>query len=230
MTKQTEAKALWLSLSREARSQFVRVVQPLTPISAGNPYTTAGEYMGGIATICPELTIESLVHGMTESLDEMFSSDSALFIPGSNAEKLSNRRSIPLQALEYYRKVLYSIVKKPFPLDQSTLYGCHIEFGKVFKYRDCPADMKVTLNSWLEDGFVCTNVEWQYVFMRCSQLVTTLATYIDEIRRVIKDESAPRIKLLAPLFNETDASGNLLCLNCKQSPEPGKELRMCASW
>jgi hypothetical protein len=223
------AKALWLSLSREARSQFIRVVQPLTPISTSNPHTTSGEFMGGIATICPELTIESLVYRMMETLDKTFASDCTLVLPGSKAEQLSNSRSIPLQALEFYRKVLHLKVNK-LPLDQSILFGCAIEFGKVFKYRECSASMKKTLDGMLEQGLVCNNVEWHYAFMRCSHLITTLGMYIDEIRRVIKDESVPRIKMLAPVFNETDESGSLLCFNCKQPPETGKELRICSSW
>ena len=187
--------------------------------------------MGGIVVVCPELTIESLVNSLMESLDDTFAPDCVLVIHGDDAtEKLSNSRSLPFSALDYYRKVLHAQVKTPFPLDQSNLYGCAIEFGKCFKYREGPSDDQAIVAKWLENGFLCTNIEWHYVFMRCQSLITTLATCIDEIRRVTKDESILKAKMLAPLFNEIDSSGDLVCLNCKRPPESGSKLLSCGKW
>jgi hypothetical protein len=186
--------------------------------------------MGGIATVCPELTIEHLVYSLMESLDENFAPDCALLIPGSDTEKVFNSRSIAYSALAYYRTDLVSKVHKPFPLDKDSLFGCTIEFGKAFMVKSVPADAQSTFAEWLKNGLVCTNIEWHYVFMRCQYLITALATYIDEIRRVIKDESVVRTKMLAPVFNETDESGALVCLNCKRLPESGKSLLTCARW
>ena len=199
-------------------------MQPQSPISASNPHTTAGEYMGGIAIICPELTIESLVYSLMESLDDNFAPDCVLNVHKDDIEtKLSNTRSLPSAALEYYRKDLISKVNTPFPLDLSSLYGCVIEFGMGFKNRGIPADDSAIISKWLEQGFLCTNVEWHYVFMRCQYLIVCLAPIIDEIRRVIKDDSVFRTKLLAPLFNEINASGDLVCLNCKRPPERARK-------
>lgn len=206
-------------------------MQPLTPISTSNPHTPAGEYMGGIAAVCPELTIESLVNSLMENLDDTFAPDCALIIHGDDGtEKLTNCRSLPFSALDYYRKVLHAKVNKPFPLDRSNLYGCAIEFGKGFKCREGPPDDQAIFAKWLENGLLCTNIEWHYVFMRCQYLVTVLATFIDEIRRVLKDESIFKTKMLAPLFNEIDASGDLVCLNCKRPPVSGNKLLSCGKW
>lgn len=172
--KSESIKEYWSSLDREARSKFIKTIQPFTPVSVQEPYyeEADGSKVDVPGTVLiHELTLESLSEA--ENLYYLFDHYTEfedVSVYGYDAV---------LNVREISKRVDHSFIEEAPEKEERRIYNMHegLDFGKCFIVNKMN---ETEVTQYVAEGIMVDEQEFQIVWFRLTSIFSMLDSFVDE--------------------------------------------------